>query len=247
MRANCMLAVLVLLAGCGGSNPGSDTGGNGGSAGSGGSSGGGAGGSGGAGSQDLASPSSNGSLDMATPPDMVATTACQYPAGPYALAKGKTIDPSISWQCVKAGETTAKTMSTKDFFDCDGSRKINAVLFDTSATWCGPCNDEADMEEANWTARWMKEGVVVVTLMAEGAVQNQPATLQTALDWIKAHKLMHGYVCVDPQYTVTPPTGCDAIPCNVIVDPRKMTIADYMAGWDPADRTLDKLAMSNAH
>lgn len=59
-------------------------------------------------------------------------TECEYPAGPYGVAQGQTVPPSLTWQGFAPGSSTAETISILDFFDCDGSRGIHAVLFDTS-------------------------------------------------------------------------------------------------------------------
>jgi hypothetical protein len=74
-----------------------------------------------------AGPTSTGSGTGAGDP-----TGCEYPAGPYGVAQGQVVPPSLSWQGFAPGSTTAETISIQDFFDCDGSRGIHAVLFDTS-------------------------------------------------------------------------------------------------------------------
>jgi len=57
---------------------------------------------------------------------------CMYPAGPYSVAQGGTVPQSISWQGRLAGEATASTINLSDFFDCDGTKGVNAILVDTS-------------------------------------------------------------------------------------------------------------------
>ena len=59
-------------------------------------------------------------------------TECEYPAGPYGVAQGQIVPPNLTWQGFAPGSSTASTISIQDFFDCDGSRGIHAVLFDTS-------------------------------------------------------------------------------------------------------------------
>ncbi|HHH27494.1 MAG TPA: hypothetical protein ENK57_03965 [Polyangiaceae bacterium] len=59
-------------------------------------------------------------------------TECEYPAGPYGVAQGQIVPPNLTWQGFAPGSSTPETISIQDFFDCDGSRGINAVLFDTS-------------------------------------------------------------------------------------------------------------------
>jgi hypothetical protein len=59
-------------------------------------------------------------------------TNCQYPAGPYGVAQGQTLPPSLSWQGYAPGGSQPVTVTVQDFFDCDGTRGIHAVLFDTA-------------------------------------------------------------------------------------------------------------------
>ncbi len=57
---------------------------------------------------------------------------CEYPPGPYGVAVGQTVPPNLSWQGFTPGSDVATTVTIQDFFDCDGTRGIDAVLFDTS-------------------------------------------------------------------------------------------------------------------
>jgi hypothetical protein len=61
-----------------------------------------------------------------------AAEPCVYPAGPYGVAEGQVVPPTLSWQGYAPGSATATTVSVQDFFDCDGSKGINAVMVDTS-------------------------------------------------------------------------------------------------------------------
>jgi hypothetical protein len=59
-------------------------------------------------------------------------TQCEYPAGPYGVAQGQTVPPGLSWQGFAPGNASATTVTIEEFFDCDGSKGIHAVLIDTS-------------------------------------------------------------------------------------------------------------------
>ncbi len=59
-------------------------------------------------------------------------TACVWPAGPYGVGQGQTLPPTISWQGYGPGESAPRTVSIEEFFDCDGTHGVDAVLFDTS-------------------------------------------------------------------------------------------------------------------
>lgn len=61
-----------------------------------------------------------------------APTPCEYPTGPYGVDVGDTLPPTLSWQGFTPGADSPSTVTITDFFDCDGTRGINAVFFDTS-------------------------------------------------------------------------------------------------------------------
>jgi hypothetical protein len=57
---------------------------------------------------------------------------CVYPAGPYGVSDGKVIAATLKWQGYLAGGEVQGTLTSKELLDCDGSKGINAILFDTS-------------------------------------------------------------------------------------------------------------------
>src|SRR5262245_61872445 len=63
---------------------------------------------------------------------------CAYPEARYGYEAGDVSPPTLSWQG-SAEQGRALGVSLADYFDCDGSRGINAILVDQSAAWCGPC------------------------------------------------------------------------------------------------------------
>ncbi len=58
--------------------------------------------------------------------------ACMYPPGPYGVAQGKIVPPTLKWQGYPEGGMAQGTLSIQDLYDCDGSKGINAIMFDTS-------------------------------------------------------------------------------------------------------------------
>lgn len=58
--------------------------------------------------------------------------ACVYPEGPYGVSLGKVIPKNLKWQGYLAGGNDQGTLTTEELFDCDGTKGINAILFDTS-------------------------------------------------------------------------------------------------------------------
>ena len=85
-----------------------------------------------------AGPGSGGATTAATTVSAVASSSssgsdpCEYPAGPYGVSPGQVVPPTISWQGYAAGSAASSTIALSDFFDCDGSKGINAILIDTS-------------------------------------------------------------------------------------------------------------------
>ena len=57
---------------------------------------------------------------------------CEYPPGPYGVDVGQIVPPTLSWEGFAPGEPSSSTLLITDLFDCDGSRGIHALYFDTS-------------------------------------------------------------------------------------------------------------------
>ncbi len=64
--------------------------------------------------------------------DGAGPVACEYPQGPYGVGQGQTVPPTLSWQGYAPNSNSVSTITSEDFFDCDGLRGIDAVLIDTS-------------------------------------------------------------------------------------------------------------------
>lgn len=59
-------------------------------------------------------------------------TNCEYPMGPYGVAQGQVVPPTISWQGYAPGASAPSTITMESLFDCDGSKNVNAIIVDTS-------------------------------------------------------------------------------------------------------------------
>jgi hypothetical protein len=166
--------------------------------------------------------SSSGSSSGGTPGD---AAGCTYPAGPYGTSVGSILSPTLTWQGFAPGATSPSTIRMTDLFDCDGTKGINALLMDTSAQWCVPCQGEAT-DIPHWmsasgtgAANWGSLGVQVLTLVIQNVVMG-PATTTTALQWRNMFGLTSIYVVADPSVTFS----TQGVPYNVLVDPRTMKI-----------------------
>jgi hypothetical protein len=180
------------------------------------------------------------------------TTKCPYPAGPYGTQVGDVVDGSLSWAGYVDDAAQATTVTMSDYYDCDGTKGINAVLVDESAVWCGDCISEAMQIAPMLSAQWKSEGVKLVVLMAQNAdtANPGPASLEDALTWRNEFALITGTaVCADPQWTervwgIPASSGAEnGFPTNTIVDPRTMKIVAIQ----PASvfGTVDNLAKAN--
>jgi hypothetical protein len=261
--ARALLALTLLIGGCssgpkgGGDSypqaPPQNGGGNGAGAGGGAFPGGGGTGDSGAsnptadsGSADTGEPNLDaGARDSGIAVDTGPSQSCTYPAGPYDVTQGSVVSPTLTWQGYLGGSTQVTTITMSDLFDCDGTKGVNAIAIDESATWCGACQQEAPAVDQLMNGTWGQEGVRALTLMVQDANQN-PATTQTASDWIQMFAITKTEVAADPNFTFGA-QGVNGLPTNVVVDPRTMIITAVLQGYDPSDTTVDTLAQKNAH
>lgn len=171
-------------------------------------------------------------------------TQCVWPEGNFGTAVGSNVRQNLSWQGYRPGEDAVSDISIEEFFDCDGSKGINALLFITSATWCGNCQAEAQQVSAKTAGSWTDVGIQVVTLMIEN-VEGAPATTDTALEWRDSFGLTNSPVAADPGFSFAH-NGTIGLPLQIIVDPRTMTIVDTVEGFSGEHSSLEALASQNA-
>lgn len=167
-------------------------------------------------------------------------------SGPYGTSIGDVVDPSLSWQGYvdDSGQTT--TVRLSDYYDCDGSRGVRALVVDESALWCPTCQSQAQTLEMLAPGKWKSEGAVLLVLMAQDAQEN-PATLDTALTWRNEFALTTAAVVADPAWTTKLWGGAtgegNGFPTDIVIDPRTFRIVAFQ----PADLagTVDNLATAN--
>lgn len=176
----------------------------------------------------------------------VATGPCALPAGPYGTSVGDVVDPSLTWQGYvdDSGQTT--TVRLADYFDCNGSRGVRALVIDESALWCPSCQTQAQTLAMLAPDKWKNEGVSLLVLMAQDQQEN-PATVDTALTWRNEFALTTGAVVADPAWTTKlwgGATGAgNGFPTDIVIDPRTFRIVAFQ----PPDLagTVDNLAIAN--
>lgn len=156
--------------------------------------------------------------------DTGAPSSCDYPTTNYGSQVGANVQGSFNWSC--AGPSMVEAM---DLFDCDGSKGINALVFDVSAEWCAACVAEA-ADFKTLEPQYAKLGVKVVTLMIQDAA-HAPATAATASAWKQKYGLSVD-VCADPKFSFQPSgSGSLNLPYTLVVDPRTMRITHVSQGY----------------
>jgi thiol-disulfide isomerase/thioredoxin len=197
----------------------------------------GAGGAGGAGSES----SSSTGMPM---------TQCVYPTAGLGFGVGKVVPPHHTWKGFPDNSLATSTpvdVAFDDYYDCDGSKGVNALLVDTSALWCGACQEAASHFTQEIKSSWAALGIHVITLMVDDAQPGQPATIKTVTGWKTTYKLDNSTVVVDPGFTFAPPGETTiGLPVEVIVDPRTMKIVDSQEGYSGDYSALIALAKKNA-
>ncbi len=177
-----------------------------------------------------------GGGDAAAPaPDSGSTTptdlcAAGYPAGPYGTGVGKVVNSGLAWKGYLPGVSTISTITPHDLFDCDGSKGIDAIVFDVSAEWCAACQSQAT-NTPQLVSQYDQLGIRVVTLVVQDASE-APATTSTALDWRQQYGLTGITVAADPAFSFAPLNQTSVtLPVTIVVDPRTMTIMKVEQGY----------------
>jgi len=174
-------------------------------------------------------------------------TVCTYPDGPYGIHEGQTIPPTFTWNGLAPGGTPQSYAST-DFYDCDGSKGINAIVFDSSGQWCGACQQEAMELEGIIANNWGPNGVAVITLMVEDLNYKPTTDINVAQQWMTDYHLKNVPVALDPKFNFAVyVNGQLGLPYNVLVDPRTMKVvkSPYVVGTAGHDADMDALIYAN--
>lgn len=173
-------------------------------------------------------------------------TLCPYPMGSWTHDVGGTLAQGLQWQGMLENSDAQTTIKPESYLDCDGTKKVNAILIDTSATWCGACQQEAQELPGKMTTSWNAKGIKVLTLMIEGPTNGVKATYQDAVNWKTQFMLSSIAVGVDPGFSFAPSGGGSiGLPLQVVVDPRTMKVVDVQQGFSGDYSILENLATTN--
>lgn len=175
-------------------------------------------------------------------------SACIYPAMNQGNEIGQVVRETFKWPGYAENSATIGEIVPSDYYDCDGSKGINAILVLKSALWCGACQQEASQLNSTMDSKWKAMGIHVLTLMLDDAEPGTPATEKTAETWKNNFKLESTAVAVDPNVMTMVPSGTSSIglPYGVVIDPRTMTILYSEDGAAGLFDELEALASKNS-
>lgn len=126
-----------------------------------------------------------------------------------------------------------KPVQLSDFYDPTGS-KYRIIRLVVAATWCGPCNQEADYIVTNTIPQQVApDGAVFIQALSDGPSVGTPATQLDLENWITKHQLNFSAV-LDGDNKLGPFWKQDAIPENITIDARSMEILAREAGFSQA-------------
>ncbi len=196
----------------------------------------------------------DGATDDASKSTATVTQALNndYPPGPYGPEIGQVLDPAWTWignapgtpDYVATTSTTVPSFGARDFYDPDGTKKINAVLFDYVAGWCPGCR-ESTAELPALMQTWAPKGITVVDLILE-KTSRDPADISFVKTWRNKYKLNNiAYVGADPDWTMRT-ENATFIPYLILVDPRTMKILKTSGDGDVTDNDVVELANKNS-
>ena len=160
----------------------------------------------------------------------------------YAERKGATPGmrmPNFRFLAHSNNDAATKTAATgdltpvslADYYNPTGTKPFKIIRLVVAASWCGPCNQEADFVVTNKIPEAVAaDGGVFIQALSDGPVVGTPAT-QTDLEaWINKHALNFSAV-LDGDNKLGPFWLQDAIPENITIDARSMEILAKEAGF----------------
>ncbi len=153
-----------------------------------------------------------------------------YPPPPYGVAEGSTI-ADITFAGLRnpksanynfSGEKIEQ-ISLRDYYNPTGdTTRPRMLLIAASAGWCGPCRLEADESMPNYKF-WNPKGAEFLTALFDSNTAGTPAAPTDATSWSKTYKLEYPMV-LDPQQKLGAYANLQAVPFNLVIDLKTMTI-----------------------
>jgi hypothetical protein len=166
-----------------------------------------------------------------SPPVALHTNTPAYPDGPYGFEIGSTF-PNVTVQGYVAGAAPWGPITTKDYYDPDGSKGIRGFYLTVSAPWCAGCVMEGQDLPGLYTAQYRKRGARILTVLLEGP-SHEPSSQGTVDTWVATYGTPYD-VAIGSGADVLAPAGAPGaalgLPWNYVIDPRTMKIAAIDSG-----------------
>lgn len=166
-----------------------------------------------------------------------------YPEGPYGLARGN-VFPNLKFKGYRDAKGAWTDIEMLDYYDPDGSRGIHAIYITVSAEWCPVCKEDAKVLPLWYESHYKPRGAKFITSILE-TYDRKPATKEAVDLWVAAYKPNFDIVA-DPAGDTFPPTF-KALPVNLEIDPRTMTVyrafnngTEFTKGVPGLDLLLDQ-------
>lgn len=175
-----------------------------------------------------------------------------YPAGPYGIDKGSTIQNfqfvGFANPSVDHGETVVLQLAdfynpTGDGVFPDGSplgagvEKPSGLLLNIGAVWCQPCQYEADVVLPPHYAEVSEHGIQFFLVLADGPNVGVAATEANLEAWTKKYDTFWP-ATIDPNYTIGSLFKASAFPVNLVIDTETMEIVEAVAGLPKEDSPI---------
>lgn len=160
----------------------------------------------------------------------------EYPSGPYGTSEGAVI-ANLSWSGYADTDADSDddpfnesptTVSLQDYYvGFDPGARI--ILVNSSAGWCGSCQDEASSLR-QLDASYRSRGARFVTALFEDS-SSYPADTNFAKTWGQWYDLTFPVVA-DPEDKLGPYYEDSTVPMNILIDASDMSIIDIHHGFD---------------
>ena len=193
-------------------------------------------------------------------------TAVAYPAGPYGVTQGTVINnfafSGFYAPATNADPTSLQPINLGDFYNPSGmdaypasspyaanapnGLKPTVIVIDIGASWCSPCQHEAQFTLPPQYAMFHPQGAEFLMVLADGPTIGISASGNDLKNWTTKFKTTWpSGVDPDRKFVSMFGTGSSAYPINIMIDARTMKVIDVKQG--EADQLFfDELAMQLA-
>ncbi|MBK7581031.1 MAG: redoxin domain-containing protein [Myxococcales bacterium] len=176
-------------------------------------------------------------------------TAYEYPAGPYGTQVGSIIEPLalLGWTAPRqAGpegydNSLFEPVNVAQYYNPTGAKPIKLLWINSSAVWCGPCNEEYRYMRDNKTYQndIKPLGVELFgTLMEDGANPPNPAKPVNLTSWGVKYEV-EAPMGLDPAFKVAKYFKQATVPGGLFVDTKTMKIVEILSGGSVPDVCCD--------